>query len=420
MKILALTVGGSCAPLVTAIQSYQPDWVCFFATGGPRGSRIMVDDEGKPCRQTTGEEQPSIVAQTGLTPDRYEVVPLEDPDDLPGLYEACVKKLRDLRQRYPDAQCIADYTGGSKSMSVALALAALECGWELSLVRGQRPDLVKVANGTEMAGLVNAAGVRARRQMEEARRLFNAYAYTSAQAILESIVRSAPLPRKLEQHIRIWVVLCRGFDAWDRFDHQQAFQILQTVQSHIVPQWRFLKRLVGQDRPSGYEPVLDLVRNAERRAAQGRYDDAVARLYRALELLAQIRLRIAHQIDPSDVRLEQLPPRLRPRYEKRLEMEADLGRERKLKLGLWDDYEVLAELNDPVGQVIMGHEGPLRDALSRRNQSILAHGTSPIREQEYRRIHKIAVDLIEAGLKAIDVQMEAPQFPELPESVLGD
>lgn len=414
MKILALTVGGSCAPLVTAIQSYQPDWVCFFATGGPQGSRITVDGPGNPCDQSKGEGRPSIVAQTSLSPDRYEVVELESPDDLPALYEVFVRKLRDLRQKYPDAQCIADYTGGSKTMSVALVLAALECGWELSLVRGQRADLVKVVEGTEIASLVDAAEVRARGQMEEARRLFNAYAYSSAQAILEGIVRSAPISRELMQRIQNWVVLCRGFDAWDRFDHQRAFQILQTVQSHIVPQWRFLKRLVGQDRPSGYEPVLDLVRNAERRAAQGRYDDAVARLYRALELLAQIRLRAAYQIDTGDVKLESLPLEVRSRYEKRQEMEAALGRDRVLKLGLRDAYELLAELGDPVGRVMKEKEGRLQYVLSQRNQSILAHGTSPIRKEEYRRVHEIAVDLIEAGLKAINVQVDAPQFPELP------
>jgi len=35
--ILALTVGGSCAPVVTAVQDYQPDLVCFIATGGEQG-----------------------------------------------------------------------------------------------------------------------------------------------------------------------------------------------------------------------------------------------------------------------------------------------------------------------------------------------------------------------------------------------
>lgn len=413
MIILALTVGGSCAPLVTAIRTYQPDLTCFFATSGPRGSRVTVDGSGHPCRQQSGEGEPSIVAQTGLAQSQYEVVELEDPDDLPGLYEACVRKLRSLRQQYPDARFIADYTGGSKSMGVALALAALECGWDLSLVRGQRPDLIKVANGTEMAGLVNAAEVRARQRMEEARRLFNAYAYASAREILEGILRDAPVSRTLETTIRDWVTLCRGFDAWDRFDHQQAFAVLRTVQSQVVPQWRFLKRLVGQDRPSGYEPVLDLVRNAERRAARGRYDDAVARLYRAIELLAQIRLREMHGIDTGDIRPESLPESIRPRYKERQAAQEALGKGPTLKLGLWEAYSLLADLGDPLGRAIRAQEGRLRDVLSRRNESILAHGTSPIREEEYRRIYEIVVGLIQDGLKAIGVQIEAPQFPQL-------
>ena len=53
-----------------------------------------------------------------------------------------------------------------------------------------------------------------------------------------------------------------------------------------------LERILGRSKKSsGYEKVGDLLRNAERRAAQSRFDDAVARLYRALELFAQLRLR---------------------------------------------------------------------------------------------------------------------------------
>ncbi len=413
MKILALTVGGSCAPLVTAIQTYRPDRVYFFATKGPRGSRVTVDGEGRPCRPQSGEGEPSIVAQTGLTPDRYEVIELEDPDDLSGLYEVFVKKLREVRLNDPDATCIADYTGGSKSMGVALVLAALECGWELSLVRGHRPDLIKVANGTEWAARVDAAKIRVHQRLEEARRLFNAYAYTPALEILESMLRDVPVPRELKETISLWIALCRGFDAWDRFDHPQAYHILQTVQSHIVPQWRFLKRLMGQDRPSGYEPVLDLLRNAERRAARGRYDDAVARLYRAVELLAQIRLRTTHGIDTGDVRAEALPEVLRPRYEQRRNAQMTLGWGQTLKLGLWEAYGLLADLNDPLGLAIRAREDRLRDALARRNNSILAHGTSPIQKEEYQRIHEIVAGLIQEGLEAIGVRIEAPQFPQL-------
>ncbi|MCX7855846.1 MAG: TIGR02710 family CRISPR-associated protein, partial [Anaerolineae bacterium] len=82
--------------------------------------------------------------------------------------------------------------------------------------------------------------------------------------------------------------------------------------------------------------------------------------------------------------------------------------------GLWEAYNLLAELDDPLGKAVKAQENCLRDALSRRNNSILAHGTSPIREEEYQRIHHIiVVSLIQEGLGTIGIQVDAPQFPEL-------
>ncbi|MDB9309098.1 hypothetical protein PN471_10700 [Aphanizomenon sp. CS-733/32] len=58
----------------------------------------------------------------------------------------------------------------------------------------------------------------------------------------------------------------------------------------------------------GYEIVQDLILNAERRATQQRYDDAVGRLYRALELLAQIRLLKAFDNDGEIENELTIPP----------------------------------------------------------------------------------------------------------------
>ncbi len=406
--ILALTVGGSPAPVLTAVRDYQPAHVCFIATSGSKGSRPTVDGPGRPCRTDSGDA-PSIVTQLGLATHQFRVVELNDPDDLPQIYAVCRETLRALAQEFPAARRIADYTGGSKSMGVGLALAALESGWDLSLVRGQRTDLVKVVDGTEMAGLVNSWEVRARQQMEEARHLFNAYAYASAGELLAGLLRQAPLSPDLEHTIRQWVTLCRGFDAWDRFDHPGAARLLEPVQSQIVPQWRFLKTLTGQARAAGYEPVLDLVRNAERRAARGRYDDAVARLYRAIELLAQTRLRQRDPaLDSSDLDLTRLPPNVQPRYERWRDTS-----DGQVKLGLVQDYTLLADLDDPLGRAWLSSEGRLLDAIKHRNHSILAHGLEPLDRAGYEKMHTVATHLIQEGLTALGLQLTAPQFPRL-------
>lgn len=400
--LLALTVGGSCAPLVTAVRDYAPDFVCFFASAGPRGSRAMVDGPGQVCQGT-----PNIVTQTGLTPEQYEVVELAEPDSLPDCYSAIRAAMGRLAADRAGWRRIADYTGGTKTMSVALALAALEAGWELSLVTGTRPDLVKVLNGSEMAALVNAWEVRARQVIAEARRLFNAYAYASAGALLEGLTRTGPLSNALQREVKQWVAVCRAFDAWDRFDHARARQLLEPYQSHFVPQWRFLKALVGLERATGYEPVLDLVRNAERRAERGRYDDAVARLYRALEMLAQTRLgQRTPSLDTGDLDTSALPEKLRRKYE--AWRDATDG---KVRIGLRQTYDLLAGLDDPLGRVWREHENRVLNALKKRNTSILAHGSTPLTRDDYLEMAGVIKTFMEAGLEALKVKVVAPQFP---------
>ena len=401
--LLALTVGGSCAPVVTAVRDYAPDFVCFFASSGPRGSRTRVDGPGEVCNGA-----PSIVAQTDLKPEQYEVVELAEPDSLSECYGRVREALARLGAEREGWRRIADYTGGTKTMSVALVLAALEAGWELSLVTGTRPDLVKVLNGSEMAALINAWEVRARQRLAEAWRLFNAYAYASAGALLESLLRTGPLSPALQDEVRQWVALCRAFDAWDRFDHARARQLLEPYQSRFVPQWRFLKALIGLERATGYEPVLDLVRNAERRAARGRYDDAVARLYRALEMLAQVRLRQREPpLDTGNLDVSALPEGLRNRYEAL----RDPG-DGKVRIGLRRAYDLLAELDDPLGRVWREHEKRVLNTLKKRNASILAHGSQPLGAGDFQEMHQIVQGFVEEGLAALEVEVQAPQFPQ--------
>ncbi|MEI2693364.1 MAG: hypothetical protein V9H69_28055 [Anaerolineae bacterium] len=79
--ILAVTVGGSCQPVVTAIGDYQPHHVVFIASDGPRGSKPTVDGMGKPCSGRNPEdEKPSITAQTGLQESQFTIRTITDPE----------------------------------------------------------------------------------------------------------------------------------------------------------------------------------------------------------------------------------------------------------------------------------------------------------------------------------------------------
>ncbi len=419
--LLIVTVGGSCTPIVAAIQDFSPDYTCFIASAGPRGSRNAVDGPGDPCGDSRtftcpqcGAESPmgnvhgeSIVVQAGLGENEYEILELQEPDSLHKSYSAIRQRLAELVQRRPDWRRIADYTGGTKTMSVALALAAMEASWELSLVKGARTNLIKVLDGTEMAGIVNTAEVRAQRDIDSAMDLFNGFEYGGASELLESIVRRGPVSSNRQAIIRERVAICRAFDAWDKFNHPRARNLLEPFQSQVVPHWRALKILTARSQGTGYELVLDLINNAHRKAARRMYDDAVARLYRALELLAQVRLsELIPDLQTGDVKLELLPENLRRKYGARRRPGAPL------RLGLLDDYELLRDLDDPVGEIFEGVRNRTLDVLKKRNLSIMAHGLEPLQEKDFEQAVSLVQGLIQEVLKALNLKVEIPQFPK--------
>jgi len=162
-----------------------------------------------------------------------------------------------------------------------------------------------------------------------------------------------------------------------------------------------LDELLATPRP-GRHHVVDLLANAWRRQEEGRFDDAVARLYRAIEAVAQVRLAETHGIDSTErVPLARVPENLR----KRLEAQAEGG---YLRLGLQDAYALLAELGDSLGEKFRqaGLDGR-GSVLTVRNRSVLAHGFERVSEKTCNALWQTVLDL--AAVK----DEELPNFPRL-------
>lgn len=143
MRVLILTVGGSDQPLVRAINFYRPDLTVFLCTqteGENKGSLETVDGPGKVCQdrpcpfcgKKEKEDRDAIVKQAGIADSAYKVY-VVPPDDPYQTYETALQVIKEYLDR--NAEVIVDYTGGTKSMSVGLAVAAMEyprCGLSLS------------------------------------------------------------------------------------------------------------------------------------------------------------------------------------------------------------------------------------------------------------------------------------------------
>lgn len=412
--ILVVTVGGSHQPIVTAIKELSPDYVYFVCTTkdpgtGKPGSETQITGKGVVIKANPADERPSlpnIPTQVQLSPERFETR-IVAADDLDDIFTSLNSLFAQLRQRDPAARLIADYTGGTKSMSAAMVMAALENrGVELHLVTGNRADLLKVSDGTQYSATAISDTIRLHRAMAPYLGSWRRFAYDEAAAGLDEIV--PPKDGALRGRLFRARDLSRAFAAWDRFDHGEARRLIDlyaaVVARDLQPHVNTLRTLTSNSPRQEPAQLLDLWRNAERRAAQGRYDDAVARVYRLLEWSAQWLLKTRCNIDSSDVQPGQIPAGI----------SLTVGRQGKIQAALFNAWDLVGALTSgPAAAFISAQRDRLLGLLQMRNHSILAHGFTPISNAEWLQFSEwcretfLPVLLEESGLREM-----TPQLPE--------
>ncbi len=412
-KILVVTVGGSCEPIVNAVGSPPAyDFVYFVCSSGKHdnASERQVDGKGRPCGKAEGA--PSIVQQTGLEEGSYEKVPFDvttEIDDLPKLYHGLKRLASAIKERFPAAQVTANYSGGTKSMSAALVLAAIDAGWNLQLNKGVRSDVVKIKAG-DVPVLVVTDGLNAERNRSLFQEAFSNFNYSMAKMVADSTLQQLRLPPEEQTRWLEWAQLAHGLNLWDSFFYKEAREMLAPLSAYVSHHLPFLGAIASGKSGADYCIVLDLILNAERRAHQGRFDDGVSRLYRALELLAQTRLREEFGLETGrlDVNDAQIPAEFKKEYAKADEKGI-------FKVGLQGAYELLAALGDPIGGEFEKKKKLLLNILSTRNFSFLAHGFQPVDASSFKKMHDTIWEFVDKCMKMVDSKVKWP--PQLPQSI---
>jgi len=440
-KVLIVSVGGSCEPIVTAIKKIQPDRVVFLCSGGESASSSIsqVIGEGTPCELRKGTEvikkEPNILVQTNFN-KRFnkdtDLIIVEDPDEINDCYKKIEEKIIQIKDENPDYNIIADYTGGTKTMSAALAMAALDYNISaLYVTTSKRRDLIRVESGQFPRRVMTSIMHHKRRLKQIFPKMLKKFNYPAAIEEIETVLMECELSNKENKTIKENLDYVKGLDAWDCFDHIEALKLLEPMMGkddETKSLVMFLKRVIASRKiidedfrtenvksikGHGYEVVEDLLLNAERRACQKRFDDAVGRIYRALELMAQIRLKIKFDlltgdIDINNLNLKNLAEELKANLEKKRN---DNGR---IQIALRDSFNLLNDLGDEIGVKFKKTESHIIDTLKIRNNSLFAHGFRSITESDYKRIKDNIVSFIEDGIKQLaGNQYRKPnQFPE--------
>jgi CRISPR-associated protein (TIGR02710 family) len=417
--LLIATVGGSPEPLAASLLHWRPARAFLVVSTETKQS---VTDKIAPAVQGAG--WPDFDA------GRYDLVEVSDAQD----FESIVAALRKLDERtgdwlrdHPGSEVIADFTGGTKAMTAGLALTAARWPCQISYVGGTERTKdgvgVVVSGKEQIVHTQNPWDALGYLATEQAIVLFNNGNFSAAARLLEATRdRVTDLSRKRE--FQAFTTLCQICEHWERFQHKDALNKLGTVQrdkndlfallgihrSVAVQQWlvgaeKQLKELAASqtNAPARQVLVRDLLGNAKRRVDQGAYDDAVARLYRALEAIAQARLYALGFEDTGKVLLEKLPAALCSEWQNR----AIAG---VIKLGLQDDYTLLAACSDDAAARFKAEklDDPQHSLLVSRNSSILAHGYVPNTKDVAQKLFHAALRV--SALSESDV---SPVFPAL-------
>ena len=417
--LLVASVGGSPAPIVSALRDRHPDFVLFVVT------------EGDTRQPGSADQIPAILDQIRRPDLPYEMLCVP-PDDPEKIFLDLRERVRALCSRFAAAKLLFDYTGGTKSMTSALFQCALATPRaELQFMAGRRETLQTVTDGTERPSRIPVDWLLAERTEERLRGAWQNYSYgecaRGVARLLDNLEADEKAPRELLRRLQDLREAAGAFDAWDRFDHKAAATKLHAlaVRHPALSAYASQAALCAREESARH---FDLWRNAERRAARGRYDDAVARCYRLIEATGQWLLRHRHDIDSSALDWNRIDTSLAKsagiedrRGKKTL---SGLMQTLKLAAALEPHGSVRKFLSDPYpGQKRKDGEGRLRDMLDQRNHSILAHGTTALTGDDWRKwsefMHywwkSLLLPLIrEAGLPA----SEPAQLPDEPPPTL--
>lgn len=401
IRAALLSVGGSPAPVLHVLRQHRPAHVWYFCSPD---SRATADDI-----QAQLDWQP---APRFIEAARFE--------ELGPCYRILRAKLPEIlaETRVNPAEVLVDYTGGTKTLSAALVLAATEWFGQFSYVGGVQRE--KGGLGVTMAGHEkvhyqgNPWSDLAIREVERAHDLWAGCQFEAADGFLREVAPRVPHRLRFEAVAD----LADAMAARHRLDFKEAVKKLGGVQKSLPALFdghndhgliaftsECLQVCVACSRDTASETFLrELLDNTLRTAKQHRFEDAAARLYRAMEMQGQLWLAEATRGLFINSRCKAEKTGSIPVALQKLDFCKPEAEGESIDLSLEQSFRALHALEDQrVAKVIADlakadagdrNTSRWRQATEKRNTSILAHGVQPIGAEGFEQMKLLATEFL--------------------------
>ena len=434
VEYLVLSVGTSYEPLVLNIMLLQPKKILFLYT---RRSEQVLN---------------KIVHYCGLEVHRFQKKLVDEKDPLTIYREI---KASYLEWGAPDKIYI-DFTGGTKAMSAAAAMAGalvniqlIYVGTDHYLTDFRKPD----PGSEELLYIDNPITVFGDLEIEKAMVLFNEHNYAGAREKLGHLKDSVPEP-DMRQQLEFACLLAEAYEAWDALDFVAASEKMDKLNTCLKRDARthgqFLmmdyRELLGRqgdllrclyhipekiadrkqaeilsDKDIMTALMFTMYQNASIREFQEKYDMASLLMYRLLEMIEQRRLmeyglyasRMDYvKLDYGKIQIKEYAS-LEKINENLIRIKEAVFRRAASpylpdQVSLLEGYMLLLAMGDGICQIDSGRPidfiKKTRSMVYLRNNSIFAHGLGPVGRDDYMKFSKFVTGVFQkyCGLEKID------------------
>lgn len=429
VEYLIMSVGTSYEPLVLDIQLLQPERILFLYT---KKTEYVLN---------------KIVNYCELDAMRYFKREVNETDPL-DIYREIKEAF--LKWDRPTKLYI-DFTGGTKSMSAAAAMAGAVINVQLIYVGTTQylADFRKPEPGTETLFYIsNPVEVFGDLEIEKAFALFDRYNYAGARKKLEDLKESVPTP-DIRQQLSFVYKLALAYEHWDALEFPEAYRAMNSLTKELERDFRLnkdflmmdflvtlkkqenvlkqLDELTGMLKEKKNMEILKekeyivplmftLYENAKIRSKQEKYDMATLLLYRLLEMIEQRRLALYNlyvsQMNYSEIsyNLERQPELIDLENDERLRIlkETVQGIKKELfkknvndylpdQISLLEGFILLLALNDKISETKSGRPVDklkrIRSMVYLRNNSIFAHGLGPVSKNDFMKFRNFVIEM---------------------------
>lgn len=385
--------------LYTCIDKTNTDEILFFAS--KESKEIMIPLIKEAYFQNKQKEL-----------DNSKIIEIENVDDFDHIFNQIKNEVIKYQK---DHKIIINYNSGTKTMTMTAALISALYDTDLISVIGKRNEKGFIESKTEQINYLNLYQYYDELLINQLREYFNNNNFESGKVLFKDISSNKINKEAYEKLFNAYYAMdnvnfeegyeyfdaklfkeeCEGLDKNQLNNNSKAFRIICEKNKEGVYHW---------DRD--YFILASILNNARRKYDDNKYDDGIARLYRSLELIAQIRLEKEYGIDTSNVDISILEE-----YNVPNDFVNGIKSKKSKNISLNEDYLLLKHLNDDLGIYYDNNYNKIRNMLTFRNNSILAHGLDSLSKKQFEDLNHEVLKIARILKPNIDETIKETKFP---------